>query len=124
RRGGDGGDVAVRVAELLGVAVPGEAVGLVDLGGELGGEGVVQFAAGVLVEGGGVGEDLRAAGLRGGLGEDHNLAVDIDDEDRQVAELCGGEGVDVVGGDESHFRSFRSGPGAVPRGGCLGPFPD
>src|SRR5690606_19241646 len=101
-----------------------EAVGLVNLGGELFGEGVVQFAAvGVVQQGGGVGEDLRAAGLRGGLGEDLDLAVDVDGEDGQVGELCAGEGVDVVGGDESHFRSFRSGPGAVPRGGCLGPFP-
>src|SRR5690606_23598130 len=103
RRDRDRGHVAVGVGELLGVAVPGEAVGLVNLGGELGGEDVVQvLAVGVLVELGGVGEDLRAADLRGGLGEDRDLAVDVDGEDGQVAELCGGEGVDVVGGDEVH----------------------
>src|SRR5690606_11183156 len=101
-----------------------QVVRLVEFLGELFGEGVVQFAAvGVVQQGRGVGEDLRAAGLRGGLGEDLDLAVDVDGEDGQVGELCAGEGVDVVGGDESHFRSFRLGPGAVPRGGCLGRFP-
>src|SRR5690606_13033693 len=73
-----------------------QVVGLVDLCGELFGEGVVQaLASGVLVERGGVGEDLRAAGLRGGLGEDLDLAIDVDGEDGQVGELCAGEGVDV-----------------------------
>src|SRR5690606_36482559 len=88
RRGGDGGDVAVRVVELLGVlAVLGEAVGLVDLGGELGGAGFVQLAAGVVQQGGGVGEDLRVALDGGGLREDLNLAVAVDGEDGQVGEL-------------------------------------
>src|SRR5690606_38349165 len=113
RRGGDGGDVAVRVVDLLGVlAVLGEAVGLVDLGGELGGEGVVQLAAGVVQQGGGVGEDRRAALDGGGLREDLNLAVAVDGEDGQVAELGGGEGVDVRGGDEVHDP--------VPSGRALG----
>src|SRR5690606_39718076 len=89
--------------ELLGVlAVLGEAVGLVDLGGELGGEGVVQLAAGVVQQGGGVGEDLRVALDGGGLREDLNLAVAVDGEDGQVGELCAGEGVDVRGGDAVH----------------------
>src|SRR5690606_73240 len=97
---------------------------LVEFLGELGGKDVVQFAAvGVVQQGGGVGEDAGAALGGGALGEDLDLAVDVDGEDGQVGELCAGEGVDVVGGDESHFRSFRLGPGAVPRGGCLGPFP-
>src|SRR5690554_2512436 len=101
---------AVRVAELLGVAVPGEAVGLVDLGGELFGEGVVQLAAGVVQQGGGVGEDLRAAGLRGGLGEDLDLAVGVDGEDGQVGELGFGELTDVRGGDEVHDPVLPVGP--------------
>src|SRR5690606_25947396 len=118
-------DVAVRVVDLLGVlAVLGEAVGLVDLGGELGGEGVVQLAAGVVQQGGGVGEDRRAALDGGGLREDLNLAVDVDGQDGQVAELGGGEGVDVVGGDEVHdpVPSGRA-LGLLPLGGGLGPFP-
>src|SRR5690606_21510630 len=123
--GGEVNDSHVLSCCVVGVlGVVDQVVGLVDLCGELGGEDVVQvLTVGVLVEGGGVGEDAGAAGLGGGLGEDLDLAVDVDDEDGQVGELCAGEGVDVVGGDESHFRSFRSGPGAVPRGGCLGPFP-
>src|SRR5690606_9139873 len=68
-----------------------------------GGEDVVQvLTVGVLVELGGVSEDLRAADLRGGLGEDRDLAIGVDGEDGQVGELCAGEGVDVVGGDEVH----------------------
>src|SRR5690554_3478186 len=102
---------AVRVAELLGVAVPGEAEEFVDLGGELGGEGAVQLAAvGVVQQGGGVGEDRRAAGLRGGLGKDRDLAVDVDDEDGQVAELGFGELADVRGGDEVHDPVLPVGP--------------
>src|SRR5690554_3200438 len=90
-------------ASLLGVAVPGEVEGLVDLGGELFGEGVVQvLTVGVFVEDGGVGEDLRAALGGGALRVDHNLAVSVDGEDGQVAEVGVGEGVDVVGGDEVH----------------------
>src|SRR5690606_4033110 len=75
---------AVRVAELLGVAVPGEAEEFVDLGGELFGEGVVQLAAvGVIVKGGGVGEDAGAALGGGALGEDLDLVIGVDGEDGQ-----------------------------------------
>src|SRR5690606_29566427 len=124
RRGGDGGDVAVRVAELLGVAVPGEAVGLVDLGGELGGEGVVQvLAVGVLVEGGGVGEDAGAALGGGALRENLDDTVDVDDEDGQVGELGLGELTDVRGSNEAHSYSSRIVPGAAPRGGGSGAVP-
>src|SRR5690606_14421328 len=89
-------------ASLLGVAVPGEVEGLVDLGGELGGKDVVQFAVGVIVKDCGVGEDAGAALDCGALREDHNLAVGIDGEDRQVAEVGFGECVYVLGGDEGH----------------------
>src|SRR5690554_7110147 len=53
---------AAGTAPVLLLAALGEGSSLVDLGGELFGEGVVQvLAVGVLVEGGGVGEDRRAA---------------------------------------------------------------
>ncbi|ALA06415.1 hypothetical protein P1312_050 [Thermobifida phage P1312] len=93
-----------------------QVVRLVEFLGELGGKDVVQFAAvGVVQQGGGVGEDRRAAGLGGGLGEDFDLAVDIDGEDGQVGELGFGELTDVRGGDEVHDP--------VPSGRALGLFP-
>src|SRR5690606_39409066 len=80
-----------------------EAVGLVDLCCELFGEDVVQvLTVGVLVEGGGVGEDRRAALGGGALGEDLDLAVDVDDEDGQVGEVGFGELTDVRGSNEAH----------------------
>src|SRR5690606_34587066 len=99
-------------------------VGLVDLCGELGGEDVVQaLTVGVLVEGGGVSEDAGAAGLGGGLGEDRDLAVDVDDEDGQVAEVGFGEGVDVVGGDEVHDPVLPVGPWGCSPGRVSGAVP-
>src|SRR5690606_24567679 len=84
-------------------------------------EGVVQaLAVGVVQQGGGVGEDLRAAGLRGGLGEDLDLAVGVDGEDGQVGELGFGELTDVRGSNEAHSDSSRIVPGAAPRGGGSG----
>src|SRR5690606_14140305 len=101
-----------------------QVVGLVDLCCELFGEGVVQFAAvGVVQQGGGVGEDLRAAGLRGGLGEDLDLAVGVDGEDGQVGELGFGELTDVRGSNEAPSDSSRIVPGAAPRGGGSGAVP-
>src|SRR5690606_2701974 len=94
-----------------------QVVGLVDLCGELFGEDVVQvLTVGVLVEGGGVGEDRRAALGGGALGEDLDLAVDVDDEDGQVGELGFGELTDVPGGRAAHCASSRSVPGVAPRG--------
>src|SRR5690606_14733084 len=66
-----------RVVGVLGVVD--QVVCQVEFLGELCGEGVVQaLAVGVVQQGGGVGEDLRAAGLRGGLGEGLDLAVGVD----------------------------------------------
>src|SRR5690606_25349243 len=90
-------------APLLGVAVPGWVEGLVGVGGDAFGGGVVQvLTVGVLGEDGGVGENAGAALGGGALRVDHNLAVSVDGEDGQVAEVGVGESVDVVGGDEVH----------------------
>src|SRR5690606_7543412 len=110
--GGEVNDSHVLSCCVVGVlGVVDQVVGLVDLCGELGGEGVVQvLTVGVLVEDGGVGENAGAALGGGALREDRDLAVDVDGEDGQVAELCGGEGVDVVGGDEVHDPVLPVGP--------------
>src|SRR5690606_36163839 len=101
-----------------------QVVRLVEFLGELFGEDVVQvLAVGVLVEGGGVGEDAGAAGLGGGRGEDRDLAVGVDGEDGQVGELGFGELTDVRGSNEAHSGSSRIVPGAAPRGGGSGAVP-
>src|SRR5690606_7191437 len=99
-------------------------VRLVEFLGELFGGGVVQaLAVGVVQQGGGVGEDLRAAGLRGGLGEDRDLAVGVGGADGQVGELGFGELTDVRGSNEAHSDASRIVPGAAPRGGGSGAVP-
>src|SRR5690606_24677401 len=100
-----------------------QVVRLVEFLGELFGEGVVQLAAGVLVERGGVGEDAGAAGLRGGLGEDLDLAIDVDDEDGQVGELGFGELTDVRGSNEAHSDSSRIVPWGCSPGRVSGAVP-
>src|SRR5690606_2511090 len=101
-----------------------QVVRLVEFLGELFGEGVVQaLAVGVVQQGGGVGEDLRAAGLRGGLGEDLDLAVGADGEAGRVGELGSGELTDVRGSHDAVAESSRIVPGAAPRGGGSGAVP-
>src|SRR5690606_17178256 len=87
--GGEVNDSHVLSCCVVGVlGVVDQVVGLVDLGGELFGEGVVQvLTVGVLVEDGGVGENAGAALGGGALRVDHNLAVSVDGEDGQVAEV-------------------------------------